>query len=355
MPVPSVLTVLLTLTVAGASPGAPQSVEITHVANVGDTTGGPAFLGSLLDLLLLDDGRILISDLRNPGVRLFDPSGAFLRDVGRLGQGPGEYAAASLLLPGHEGGVELFTVGRKITYSRELEELETTRVTTPVISAHMTPVGDYLVRGRPLNSPESIGLPIHVFSRKGEEFVRSFGADPPIRNLRNMPEFSRRFAASSDTTFWSADILRFRLQHWTIGGELLAEVERSPEWFPPQSEVGIDPKDGPRPRIAALSYDPDSEVVWVATLVAREDWQAAPTRAQVRGARGQPLIDDRPDIYAVYRTIIEAIDPRTGDVVAAGSIDERVKDISAGRYAYSESRTSYGEPIARVWRLELRR
>jgi hypothetical protein len=258
--------------VAGAGHAAAQVVSVEHVANVGDTVGRGVPIGSLTDLMVLDDDRILLSDLRNQRVLLFDEAGNFVRPLG----GP---LIGVLIVRGDESETELFTAGQKIVYSSDLQDPETQPVPYDVPGVAFTRLGTHYVRAGSRRADESAGLPIHVFSRDGHLFLRSFGADPPIRNFRNGALFSRRFSASSDSTFWSADVLRFRLQHWTDEGTLLQEFTREPEWSPRQSETGIDPVTGPRPRLSAISCDPAANVLWVATTVGREDWADAPTRA----------------------------------------------------------------------------
>lgn len=340
---------------AGARTAAAQVVSVEHIANVGDTVGRGVPIGSLTDLMVLDDERMLVSDLRNQRVLLFDETGSFDRPVGRVGQGVGEYSPGVILVQGDDGGVELFTAGRKILHSRGFNDPATYPVRSQIVTFDLTRVGEHYVRGGALRADASVGLPIHLFSREGTVFSRSFGAVPPIRDVQNRALFRRRFSASSDSTFWSADVLRFRLQHWTVEGALLKEFARDPEWFPRQTETGVDPVAGPRPLVSAISYDPIANVLWVATTIAREDWADAPTRADLFGPIGQPSIDDYIDLNSAYETVIEAIDPETGAVLGSTRIDARVKGISRGNFAFAESRSPDGKPVVRIWRLEMER
>ena len=59
---------------------------------IGLTEGDPEYLfGRIIDGTLLPGGNIAVADLRLRTVRLYDSTGTFLRDLGRPGEGPGEF------------------------------------------------------------------------------------------------------------------------------------------------------------------------------------------------------------------------------------------------------------------------
>lgn len=49
-------------------------------------------------VVLASDGRLVTLDQINPAIRLYDPTGKFLRALGRAGEGPGEYKAPVIAL-----------------------------------------------------------------------------------------------------------------------------------------------------------------------------------------------------------------------------------------------------------------
>lgn len=49
-------------------------------------------------------GNIYVVDMSNGRVQVFDPSGAYLRTIGRLGQGPGEFEHPTLVRFGGQEG-----------------------------------------------------------------------------------------------------------------------------------------------------------------------------------------------------------------------------------------------------------
>jgi 6-bladed beta-propeller len=62
---------------------------------IGEIDGAPEYAFSrIVDLALLDDGSIMVSDGVASELRVYDASGAFLRAIGQPGEGPGEFAVA---------------------------------------------------------------------------------------------------------------------------------------------------------------------------------------------------------------------------------------------------------------------
>lgn len=107
---PQVLTLLccaVSVAAAQGRPAAPAARRLMNAKPVGwaDTNGwrlvlertvqpqdgSKAMLGDPQDVALLPDGRILVLDESPDRVLLFDAKGAFIRQIGREGDGPGEY------------------------------------------------------------------------------------------------------------------------------------------------------------------------------------------------------------------------------------------------------------------------
>jgi len=324
-------------------------VVVEHVANVGDTTGGPGFIGQLWTLVVTPDSTIVLTDIADPGIKVYGLNGEFIGRKWRMGEGPGEYSAPSRLLLRSGGRIEVYdaSLGRRTVYSRDFDVLET-EMFAGGGSLRKIRVGDSYVISRRVGSPQSVGLPLHVYSEPGE-FIRSFGANPPIREVRKGLLFSRALAPASDSTFWSAELLRFRVQLWSLDGVLLREFSREPSWFPPQDDLGMGP-DGPQPWLNAIAVDPEEGILWTATMVGKEDWESTPT---VLRSPLQPNMGVRYEQTIVYKSIIEALDLTTGEVLGRAEVDGLVKDFTGDGYLYAEGRTPFDEPVVRLWRVSL--
>ncbi len=72
--------------------------KLVYERTVQPPEASPGMLEKPTQVLLLRDGRLVVSQ-RNPAlVRLYDAQGKFIRDIGREGEGPGEYRAPRLAL-----------------------------------------------------------------------------------------------------------------------------------------------------------------------------------------------------------------------------------------------------------------
>ena len=76
---------------------------VPHLVIGDDESRGERYLfGAIAGAASLSDGRIVVADRQLPGVRMYDSVGVFLRQIGRVGEGPGEYTAVGgvVVLPG---------------------------------------------------------------------------------------------------------------------------------------------------------------------------------------------------------------------------------------------------------------
>jgi hypothetical protein len=77
-------------TVSGSVWG--DTVELVPECSVGGLEAADEYLiGDPAAIAVASDGTLLVLDAQVPAVRVYDPDGVYLRDIGREGQGPGEY------------------------------------------------------------------------------------------------------------------------------------------------------------------------------------------------------------------------------------------------------------------------
>lgn len=73
------------------------SAKLVEEVSVGALDGAEEYLfGQILDLAVDAEGGLYVFDGQAPALRYFDRRGAYVRTLGREGQGPGEYRDASL-------------------------------------------------------------------------------------------------------------------------------------------------------------------------------------------------------------------------------------------------------------------
>jgi hypothetical protein len=124
--------------------------------------------GSIRSIAVAADGTMYVSDYQANIVRMYDPDGAFVREIGRQGQGPGEYAYAPFLRA-HPDGTLIMRDSRSSRLSFFSAAGEYVRSFPATIGSSPTVVGPqgnlYLPRVGP--SPEVV-----EYSSAGEELGR---------------------------------------------------------------------------------------------------------------------------------------------------------------------------------------
>lgn len=82
----------------------PADARLVSSVRIGVLDGAPEYqFGDIKAMAIGPDGRIYVLDGHGPVIRLYDPTGTYLRDVGREGEGPGEYKrpdSGLVMLPG---------------------------------------------------------------------------------------------------------------------------------------------------------------------------------------------------------------------------------------------------------------
>ncbi len=77
---------------ASREPSEVGQVDITEVLRLGDEAAGDTVLFSRITNLAVNSrGDIIVEEARRPSIRVFNSEGAYVSDVGGMGQGPGEY------------------------------------------------------------------------------------------------------------------------------------------------------------------------------------------------------------------------------------------------------------------------
>ncbi|RKZ11471.1 hypothetical protein DRQ53_14860 [bacterium] len=95
---------LVRTTIADEVPTPDDALTLTPVLVIGEEDGELEFLfGRIVDLAVGPDGTIFVADQTAEHVRVFAPSGEFLRTIGREGQGPGEFGRLAAISVDEEG------------------------------------------------------------------------------------------------------------------------------------------------------------------------------------------------------------------------------------------------------------
>jgi hypothetical protein len=81
-------------TVVVALPGGDRMLTTVEEVRLGSLDGPEeATFGWFDNIAVAPDGTVFVPDVQIPAIRIFDPEGHYVADLGREGQGPGEYQA----------------------------------------------------------------------------------------------------------------------------------------------------------------------------------------------------------------------------------------------------------------------
>jgi hypothetical protein len=264
-------------------------------------------IGRLAGTLLLPGDSILIADATAHELRLFDPSGKFVRKIGRQGEGPGEfnwltsvhaYAADSIIVMDHESS-RANVLGPDFGYARRFRpSLKETRAKPPFTSHSLV---DYFHGGRPLMSDylsvcdesRSNGLcedsvAFFATDEAGDtqarfgQFVYSrnqtFRVDAGLSTGWAEPHPQAIWAVRGDR-FYYGDAVRFEILVFKATGELERRVrvnhvtpryERSDVW-PPRVRTLPSPRDPRAARARAVALDAQATAAMPDTFPAFSD------------------------------------------------------------------------------------
>lgn len=171
-------------------------VQLDELAVLGDLTGDGFIQWSRVatrDSL----GRYWIG--QDESLKVYDPAGRFLREVGRSGEGPAEFGRVTLAHTGSDGRVHVLDPRnvRESVFDANFALVEERRLPGTPASNATALNGGYVVNAW-IRSPDGLGLPLHII--RGEEVVPSFGmsdATGPHDAMRSLRKLAGQVRRSS--------------------------------------------------------------------------------------------------------------------------------------------------------------
>jgi 6-bladed beta-propeller len=97
-------------------------------------------------------GNLFVVDIRNRRVQMFDASGAFVRTIGRQGQGPGEYQFPTGVFFGADGSIWVDGVGvrQMVVFSKDGLFIKKILIAKPLSVRMLGPGGSFIGTTQPL-------------------------------------------------------------------------------------------------------------------------------------------------------------------------------------------------------------
>lgn len=243
---------------------------------------------------------------------VFGDDGTFLGTLGTPGNGPGQFIEPLFARIGPGDSLWVFDgTARVAVFSPERTFVR--EVTLPVApwDAAILPDGRLLVASASSAAP----MPLVLLDGTGA-VVREIGAPAPGEPLGTM----RRITIAPDGTIWTVALLgNWRLEHWDTAGTALGEIMREPLWFAPYDRYEAPaPGTPPQPTLQGAWFDADGRL-WVLGKAVDEAWATGVGALEVGGGEAAQSVITDPD--RVYDTVLEVIDPATGEVTAMARLD----------------------------------
>lgn len=298
-------------------------------------------------LALAEDrrGRLWMA-FEGEGLRIYDARGAFLRRIGRTGQGPGEFATPDLLraLP-NDSMLVVDVMNRRATILDPQGRVARTLIARNQLLFPFVRnwPNDVVVSAR-VSTPEAAGLPLHVASFGGAEVTlsRSFASDAASMRPSDLPNAYEFVARDARGGFVTTSPVRFEMKRWSAPGVLSQVLERESGWFPNPSSGRIGtPTEPPSPRISALHVDAQ-ERIWTFVRTASPNWKSAWSRFPVGARETSPANFDR---SRLFETTVEVIDPSTKQVLLRQTLGGIVYFVLDGTRVFIEREGPRGDPV----------
>ena len=327
------------------------SIEISHLLTLGEEDG-PGAIADVIGVARDSRGRSYVWQSIVPHeILVFERGGRFLDVIGREGEGPGEYKSLGLVHVAMGDTLYLFDPGntRITVLSPSWELVRTTLVTGIVRGAVEVGNGTMVVNAR-INTPDRIGLPLHLVNRDGE-ILRSFGAEEAVYRPGSPWLSMRSITSGGENAVWAAHRTQYVVERWNTNAAKLGEFIRVADWFPPRlTQTSITPNDPPQPELQAIRRD-SRGLLWVAVSVADEDWKRAlgPRKNTPEG----PMYFWSA-MEEMFDTIIEVIDPTEGRLLVSQRLPQFFFRFLDDNHIAGLHTDSLDVPYIDVYRVRLR-
>ena len=305
-----------------AAPLCENCIEFAHVTRLGRDELGPGFLApeGTMDNVVRDSLRNFWVG-QGEQIKVFDAEGAFLRAIGRRGEGPMEFFGAAPMHADTSGRVHVFDPqNRRISVIDEAFTLVEEKPLPTWISAK-APLsdGDRYVVHASIEEPGHVGMPLHIIDDTG--VLMSFGAGDeadPDSPESSMP-VELAVAADVDGSVFAARRFEYVIEVWSQEGARLGGLRGEPPLNRADFRLEAPSTDNPLPNLIS-QIRPDSDgLLWVSLVARRSDWLETLIPDPSGGGFVEPAIED---ITGIYQGRLDVIDLSACTLVASQLHDQ---------------------------------
>lgn len=303
-------------------------------------------------------------------IGVFGADGRYLSSYGRIGEGPGEFAAGfGRLLTIGEGDV-LYAIARPHLHMlapRADSSLD--RIRVPVDARDVTVLKNGTIAVQSTVRTEAGITTIQILRPDGK--IEASIA-PAATNDEQWDEWKalsqnqymvrwdmgRVLGRSSDhMDVWSAHRNRYRISRYGRDGVEKIRIDRIAKWFQPHfhGTPGAPSRGFAKTSVAGIHEDADG-LLWVAVL--RAPSSSSATLAELAPAGVEVRMDPYMDMSQFLHTTVEVLDPMAGELVARHEFDEYARFVDTPGddvFMYSLRADALGNIECTIRPLKLRR
>ncbi len=208
-------------------------------------------------------------------IKRFDEHGEFFGQIGRTGEGPGEFRAITDVQIVQGAIVALDYRNRSWSvFDRDGSFLRLHRYSGALGRGrfHVAGQDTVVVAGMDTSSPDVVGYPLHLTTLASASPIMHFGAESP-EYIPDEP-YARSIVLgtmSRSGTVWWGKPARPHWEEWSLDGDHLRTVVGDLPWFPDELPGQLE---GPRPMSRMGYFGVDAqERLWIVTEVADPGWE----------------------------------------------------------------------------------
>ena len=328
-------------------------IEFAHVTRLGSDALGPGYLVEMESVVRDGHGNFWVG--QGEEIKIFDPDGAFLRTVGRHGDGPMEFRRAAPMHVDASGRVHVFDTRnlRVSLIGQDWTLVEERKLPTSVSAEAPLDDGERYVVQASIGEPESEGLPLHIIDGTG--VLKSFGAgdDPNTESPESLP-LDFQLAVGPDGRVFAARMAEYVIEAWSREGARLGALRGEPQLNTDTSFQEFPSPDNPPPSfIADVHADPDG-MLWVSLAVRRPGWLDSFMQIAGDGAEDIPAEAAEDILAGIYQGRLDVIDLAACTMIAS-QLHDRVLMLLRERTVAGLGFTELGSFALDVMRVRLNR
>lgn len=319
-------------------------IEIRKVRTLTDH-GGTGFMRAPWSSAPLPGGR-LAGVMVNELPIVVDSTGRLVKQLGRVGQGPGEFSGAGQVRVGP--GDTLFIANNHgiNVFAPDLHFVRALRVEAGYVGQFLPTREGFLVASSTMTGPTSTIQPFHLVDATGKT-IRSIGLDS-VKPRTSPPYHS--IGPAPDGAFWSTVGQQHRLERWTTTGTRTTVIDTTPLWF-----ITL-PPEVPGYRSYITSVNESNGLLWVMSSVPVPNAREIVLEEQGKKKGGAADSDMRSfPTERMYTSHLEVFDAKTGRLIANLAIPGYTTGFIDASHFLMYKLDANDLPLLEIWEMTLKR